>query len=120
MSERTVVGLTPWLPGPLGRSRWWTEPVPAERLAAFRIGMGAALILDVLATYLPQVGNFFGDGSLGSPEVFAARTAWPQWRWTLLRGIEDAHVMQGVLLVWAASGLFLMLGILPRLSAAVG
>jgi Vitamin K-dependent gamma-carboxylase len=120
MSERTVVGLTPWLPGPLGRSAWWTEPVRAERLAAFRIGMGAALFLDALGTYLPRAAEFFGRDSLGSPEVFAARTAWPQWRWTILSGIENPHVMQGVLLLWAAAGLCLMLGVLPRLSAVVG
>ena len=38
MSERTVVGLKPWLPWPLSRSPWWTEPVRAERLAVLRIG----------------------------------------------------------------------------------
>ena len=75
MNERAVVGLSPWLPGWLGRSAWWSEPVRAERLAAFRIGMGAMLLLDIFWTYLPRASEFFGPGSLGSPEVFAARTA---------------------------------------------
>src|SRR5262245_27229095 len=119
MSTRTVVGLSPWLPGWLGRSAWWNEPVRAERLAAFRIGMGAALLLDVLFTYLPRAGGFFGEGSLGSPEVFAARTAWPQWRWTLLSGISDPALLQGMLWLWATAAFCLLLGILPRLSAVV-
>src|SRR5687768_14315891 len=119
MSEPTVVGLAPWLPGPLARSKWWTEPVRAERLAAFRVGMGLAVVVDALCTYMPRVGEFFGRDSLGSPEVFAARTAWPHGRWTLLRGVEDPATMQLVLWLWAGAGLCLALGILPRLSAAV-
>ena len=71
MGERLVVGLNPWLPPPLSRWKWWTEPVRAERLAALRIGVGIVLLFDVLVHYLPQVGDFFGAGSLGSPEIFA-------------------------------------------------
>src|SRR5581483_5576329 len=39
MSAPVVAGLRPWYPWPLSRWRWWTEPVPAERLAALRIGL---------------------------------------------------------------------------------
>jgi len=119
MSERTIVGLTPWLPRLLANSAWWTEPVRAERLAALRIGIGAMMLLDVLWTYWPQVADFFGTGSLGSPEVFAGRVATPYWRWSLLRGVSDAAAMQGVLVLWAAAAFSLMVGLLPRLSALV-
>src|SRR5262245_29838029 len=119
MNERTVVGLAPWLPGWLGRSAWWTVPVRAERLAAFRIGMGAVMLLDIFWTYLPRTFDFFGQGSLGSPEVFAGRTAWPHWRWSLLRGFDDPHVLQGFLVLWAAAAFLLLIGVVPRLAALV-
>jgi hypothetical protein len=117
MSEPIVVGLKPWLPGPLARWTWWTEPVRAERLAALRIGVALVLLFDVLGTYLPQAHDFFGRGSLGSPEVFAGMTG-PGARWTLLRGIENPALMQAALVIWAAAAVCLLLGICPRASAA--
>jgi uncharacterized membrane protein YphA (DoxX/SURF4 family) len=119
MNPRTVVGLTPWLPGVLGRSAWWTEPVRAERLAAFRIGMAAVLLLDIFWMYLPRAFDFFGQGSLGSPEVFAARTVAPSWRWSLLQGVHDPRLAQAILLLWAGAAFCLLIGLFPRL-AAVG
>ncbi len=118
MSEGTVVGLNPWLPWPLSRSTWWTEPVRAERLAAFRIGVALVLLLDIFGNYWPQATDFFGRNSLGSPEVFAGVTG-KFWRWSILRGIEDAHFVYGMLVVWAAAGVFLLVGLLPRLSAGI-
>jgi uncharacterized membrane protein YphA (DoxX/SURF4 family) len=118
MSERALMGTVPWLPWPLSTSPWWTQPVRAERLAALRIGVAAVLLVDILGMYLPQATDFFGAWSLGSPEVFADRTAWPHWRWSLLEGMADPRWVQGVLWVWAALAVCLLLGICPRLSAA--
>ena len=103
MSERTVAGVVPWLPRPLSLSKWWTEPVRAERLAAFRIGLAAVLLVDVLGTYLPQCADFFGTGGLCSPEVFAARNGPGHLRWTLLRGLTDTESLRTVLLAWAGA-----------------
>lgn len=119
MNERTVVGLTPWLPRPLSGSAWWTEPVRAERLAALRIGVGLVLLLDVLGTYLPRAGDFFGHESLGAPGVFAAPASPFNSHHGLLGGIESPAAWVAVLLVWAGCGLFLALGVAPRLSALV-
>jgi hypothetical protein len=117
MRDYRLLGIDPWLPWPLNRSRWWTEPVRAERLAALRIGVAAVLLLDVLGTYLPQAHDFFGANSLGSPDVFASvRIA---SRWSLLTGIANPFWMQGVLLVWAGAAACLLVGLLPNLSAAV-
>jgi uncharacterized membrane protein YphA (DoxX/SURF4 family) len=58
VSEGTVIGTQPWLPKPLSRSRWWTEPVPAERLAALRIGVGLVMLIDLFATY--RFTDFYG------------------------------------------------------------
>jgi hypothetical protein len=117
MKPPQIVGLIPWLPWPLAGSRWWTRPVRAERLAAFRIGVAAVLLFDILGTYLPQVGDFFGSNSLGSPEVFApTRASVP--RCTVLGAVTDAATFRGLLLLWAAAAGLLLLGLLPRASAA--
>src|SRR6516162_7177843 len=115
-SERLVVGLEPWLPAPLSRWRWWTEPVRAERLAALRIGVGIVLLFDVLVHYLPQVGDFFGAGSLGSPEIFAQEGV-TKWRWSILRGFQDSSTHSAFLLIWAIAAVCLIVGVFPRLSA---
>jgi len=118
MNERMVVGLTPWLPWPLSRCAWWTEPVRAERLAALRIGLAAVLLVDVLVQYLPHYADFFGAGSLGSPEVFAGRNT-GHWHWSLLRSFEDSRLFLPILLIWAAAAVLLLVGWRPRLAALV-
>src|SRR5919202_6457019 len=106
---RRLIGLNPWLPWPLSRSAWWTEPVRAERLAALRIGVAAVLLLDVLGTYLPRLHDFFGPDSLGSPEVFAGGRGF--LRWSVLRGVHDPALIQGALMAWAAAAVLLLLGL---------
>src|SRR5260370_41691765 len=93
-SEGTVIGCKPWLPWPISRWRWWTEPVRAERLAGLRIGLGAALILGLLLTYLPNLSDLFGRDSLGSPSIFAFYTRLPQWRWSFLAVVSVRPVSQ--------------------------
>jgi len=119
MTQPVLVGLTPWLPWPLSRFRWWTEPVRAERLAAFRIALAAALLMDILASYLPIAHDLFGPNSLGSPDVFVDRSEVPNWYWSLLRGIDNATVLTGVLIGWAVASASLLLGFWSRLSAAI-
>jgi hypothetical protein len=118
MNNGAVVGLQPRFPWPLAQWSWWTQPVRAERLAALRIGFGVVLLIDVLVQYLPHYADFFGAGSLGSPEVFAGRGQ-THWHWSLLRGIEDSQNFSAVLVLWAIAGLMLVLGILPRLGALI-
>jgi uncharacterized membrane protein YphA (DoxX/SURF4 family) len=130
-----VVGLKPWLPWPLSRSRWWTEPVRAERLAALRIGLAAVLLLDVLLTYLPHAHDFFGN-YLGEPELRQSQEFidWPHWRWSLLhyefsswlRGDwspahyqHDPAVFRGAATVWAVATFCLLIGLWTRCSALV-
>ncbi len=118
MNERKIIGITPWLPWPLTRWTWWTEPVHAERLAALRIGFACVLLLDVLTTYFPMANEFFGRGSLGSPEVFApGPSTW--YRWSLLNGVNDPRIYHGALALWAVAGVLLLAGVLPRISACI-
>jgi uncharacterized membrane protein YphA (DoxX/SURF4 family) len=116
MSDALVVGVKPWLPWPLVRWTWWTQPVRAERLAALRIGVAAVLLLDVFGTYLPLAGDFFGRDSLGSPEVFGSPD---NKRWTIFRAIEDPAIVQVSLGLWGLAAGFLLVGAWPRLNAAI-
>jgi hypothetical protein len=117
MSETKVIGMRPWLPWPLSRYSSWSGLVRAERLAAFRIGVAIVLLFDILGTYWPRAGDFFGRDSLGSPEVFA--TAAQKYRWSVLRLTDDPTMLQSLLVLWAVSAACLLVGWLPRLSAAV-
>jgi hypothetical protein len=135
----TAVGLQPWLPWPLSRWRWWTDPVRAERLAALRIGLCTVLLLDVLLTYWPNAAVFFGRDSFGSPEVvtwmFPAErapdplsdaTGWfswllrqPRWRWSLLRDVQDPRVITAAMAVWLVAISLTLVGLCTRLTAVV-
>jgi hypothetical protein len=145
-AQSLVIGVRPWLPWPLSRSRWWNQPVPAERLAVLRIGLAALLLLDILGTYLPNAGAFFDRDALGRPEIFQYlykpywdratvkedfaylsadlsegnpfhRTLERRWRWSLLYRVEDPRVIHGALIVWTVATVFLLLGLGTRLAA---
>jgi hypothetical protein len=114
-----VVGLTPWLPRVFAQSAWWTEPVRAERLAALRIGVALAVLVDVCITHWPYVGVLFGEGSLGAPEVFGGRQPLPLWQWSPLRDVGALWAWHVVFLVWTIAALFLLLGVFANVAAAV-
>jgi hypothetical protein len=117
MSMDNVVGVRPWLPWPLSGSAWWTEPVRAERLAALRIGLATVVLLDICTTYLPHLQDFFGAGSLGSPEVFSWVGKAPSWSWSLLRGVEDGRILLGAMILWCIATFCLLVGFWTRVSA---
>src|SRR2546430_15794015 len=117
MEESNITGLRPWLPWPLNRWRWWTEPVPAERLAALRIGLAGALLIDLLTTYLSHIHDFFGPNSAGGPEVFGFLTTPPSWRWSLLASANDPRLFEGAAAGGAVATLFLLLGLFSRFCA---
>jgi hypothetical protein len=118
MTDGTVVGLKPWLPPPLSRMQWWTEPVPAQRLAALRIGVGLVLLLDVLATYLPRAADFFGPEGLSAQGTLVGTAAWPDWHRVLLDQVTTFETWRLLLWAWAAAACLLTLGLLPRVAAA--
>jgi hypothetical protein len=115
-----VVGVRPWLPWPLSRWRWWAVPVPAERLAALRIGLAAVLLWDLLTTYLPHVQDYFAPDSLGGAVMFGYLRNFPnRWNWSVLAGLQDAAELRWVVLGWLAATVCLLLGLRARLAAAV-
>jgi len=119
MTERTVVGLEPRLPPPLSQMPWWTEPVRAERLAAFRIGVATVLLYDILICYLPYLDVFLGPDSLGAADVFVERGADRIFHWSIFRWVDDPIIVRVLFFAWAASALLLLVGAATRLSAVV-
>jgi uncharacterized membrane protein YphA (DoxX/SURF4 family) len=115
MRETAIVGTKPWLPWPLARWPWWTEPIRAERLAALRIALAAVLLVDVLGTYLPCSQDFFGPNSLGSASIFeGSPTSGP---WSLARHVEAPHVPTLAVAAWTVISLLLLVGLASRLNA---
>jgi len=119
VSPCDVVGIAPRLPEPLASSKWWTTPIRAERLAALRIAIGAAIVFDVVCSYWPERGALFGAGSLGSAEVFAGRFRAPFWNWSLFSGVEQPAIFSAVLVVWAVAALCLTCGVRSRAAAVI-
>src|ERR1051325_9449311 len=89
MSQRTVVGIEPWLPWPFSAWSWWTEPVRAERLAALRIGLALCLLVDIAVDLAPNCIAYFGKNELGGTALFGWRFDSPRPYWSLLRGFDD-------------------------------
>ncbi len=114
-----VYGTIPSLPPPLNRWKWLTEPIPAERLAAWRIGTGIVLLVDLLLFYLPNFRWFYGPNSLAEPGVFAERFAAPHWNWSLLHWLPVNGGPQACFAVWVAAALLLIIGWQTRLAALV-
>jgi hypothetical protein len=115
----TVVGVRPWLPGSLGKWAWLNDPVPAERLAALRIGVALCLLLDILGTYIPHLIDYYGPGSLASPDVFADRFASPHWHWSLLRWLPETWGPPVLAWIWVGAGVALLVGWRPQLVATI-
>lgn len=112
-----IVGRRPALPWPLSACRWWTEPVRAERLAAVRIGIAAALLLEVAFVYWPHRHDFYGPQGLGRTDVYPHYSAAPQFHWSIFRGL--GHPLTGFLLnlAWAVAVGVLVVNLWARLSA---
>src|SRR5437899_11085038 len=117
MSERTVIGLNPWLPWPFSAWRWWTEPVRAERLAALRMGVAALLLFDILTSYLPNLHVYFGPEYFGQPDVSGYYGEAPRLNWSLLRGFKDPLLSSLAVTAWILSSGWLLVGLLGRVTA---
>ena len=111
-----IVGATPWLP--FGWS-WLTAPLPAQRLAAWRIGAGLVLLFDVLLFYLPERQLFYGVNGLAQPGVFADRFASPHWNWSVLNWLPAEWGPNACFGLWILSATALVVGWRPRCAAAI-
>jgi len=113
----TLVGIVPCVPSWLSGL---VAPIPAQRLAAWRIVVGIVLLFDVSLFYMPMVrGQLYGPDSLEGPGVFAERFAAPYWNWSLLNVLpvdSGASIAVGI---WAATAGMLIVGYRPNLAALV-
>ncbi len=118
MKDRVVVGTRPWL-GFLNSWDWLTKAIPAERLAALRIGTGLVLLADVALTYWPFRYDYFGPGSLSDPDVFAGHFQSPHWSWSVIRWFPSFFTPDAICAIWMIAALALTLGIYARAAACV-
>ena len=74
-------------------TRFWHEPVRAERLALMRIFLGVALLTDLLFQYLPNLMDFFGPTGV-APRGLHDEYQMRSWRWTKPR--RDRTILRPV------------------------
>jgi HTTM domain len=115
-----IDGTIPSLPPPLSRWNWLIGPMPAERLAAWRIGTGIILIVDLLLFYLPNLRWFYGPNSLAEPGIFTERFASPNWNWSVLNWLPVAWGPQACFAIWVGAAVMLIVGWQARVAAAIG
>jgi hypothetical protein len=113
VSEPRVVGVKPWFPWPLSRWSWWTESIPAERVAALRIATASVLLFDLLACYLPHFHTLFSADALGGKNLYAGRFRDDHFYWSVLRVLPDSWGPQAVFAVWVLSAVGLLVGWRP-------
>src|SRR4051812_21778956 len=107
-AEPLRVGIRPWFPGVLGRWTWLTEDIPAERMAALRIAVALALLLDIFGPSLPYFSLFFGPVTFGAAELTAPRFAPGHYYWSVLRVLPEGWGPQALMGVWIASTVALL------------
>jgi hypothetical protein len=113
------VGVQPWFPGPLARWAWLTAPVPAERLAAFRIAVAAVVLCDILLGYLPHFAVVFSPDALGGRELYQSRFREGHFFWSVLRWLPESWGPAAVFGVWIGSAVALLVGWRPLVSGLV-
>ncbi|MBN9122499.1 MAG: HTTM domain-containing protein [Planctomycetes bacterium] len=113
MTEPRAVGVRPWFPWPLSRWSWWTEPVPAERVAALRVVTALVLLFDLFACYLPHFHTLFSPDALGGRDLYAGRFRDDHVYWSVLRMLPDSWGPQAVFAVWVLSAVGLLVGWRP-------
>lgn len=118
MSEPLHAGARPWFPWPLSRWRWWTESIPAERVAALRVVTALVLLFDLLACYLPHFHTLFAPDALGGRDLYAGRFHGHVY-WSVLRLLPDAWGPQLVFGAWVASAFGLLIGWRPLVCGLV-
>jgi hypothetical protein len=113
---RPVAGTLPALPWFLKSCPLVAGTIPAERLAAFRIGVALALVLDIGWTFLPHAARLF---ALSPPGMFDAQFRYPHAYWSLLRMQPVDVSLLAVFAIWLLSALALLIGRYPHLAGLV-
>lgn len=115
MNPPRFVGIQPRFPWFLNGWTWLTTPVPAERMAALRIAVALALLLDLVFGCLP----YFASYGLGLKEGFPWRFRDGHYYWSILRWLPDPFFAPLVSAIWFASFVALLVGYRTFISGIV-
>jgi hypothetical protein len=113
------VGIQPRLPGALNRWGWFLRPVPAERLAALRIAVAVAALLDIGIGILPQFAAYYSESGLGGANAYPWRFRAGHHYWSLLRVLSASWGPAVLVTVWSVAAVALLVGYRPLVSGLV-
>lgn len=91
----------------------WLHPIPAERVAIFRISVAAIVLLDTLISLMPDAADWFGPDAVFSPGQFES---WRRYamNWTILPTDASMTLVYALLGLLALSALLVLLGVGTR------
>jgi hypothetical protein len=104
------------VPSPWQRA-YWTGPLDQRALGLFRAVFGALVLWDFMGLW-PHLEEFFTDQGL-LPRDYDANGWLPDSGLNVLRYVGELPGVQALWAVGFAAGVLLMLGVAPRLAAAV-
>lgn len=117
--EPLFVGIQPRLPGLLNRWSWLLRPIAAERMAALRIAVAVAALIDIGIVTLPQFATYFSESGLGGPDAYPSRFRSGHHYWSLLRVLPAAWGPPALMAVWTGAAVALLVGFRPLVSGLV-
>ena len=117
--EPLFVGIQPRLPGILNRWGWFLRPVPAERLAALRIAVAVAALLDIGIGILPQFATYYSADGLGGADAYPWRFRAGHHYWSLLRVLPASWGPTALVAVWSVAAVALLVGYRPLVCGLV-
>lgn len=98
-------------------TRFWHQPVAAERLALLRIAIGLALLTDQLFQHLPYFTYLYGPEGVAPAGLYDAG-ALRNWNWTMAWFYTDDPLVVGVVFaVWVGATAALIIGMRTRWAA---
>lgn len=96
-------------------SRFWHQPVRAERLAFMRILLGIALLAQQFLEYLPNLAEFYGPEGI-APAGLTDASQLHYWYWTLLIfNTDDMTTISIVFAIWVLITILFTVGFWTRL-----
>lgn len=117
--EPLFVGIQPRLPGFLNRWHWLLRPIAAERMAALRIAVAVAALVDIGIVTLPQFAAYFSESGLGGPDAYPSRFRSGHHYWSLLRVLPASWGSGALVSVWTLAAVALLVGFRPLVSGLV-
>ncbi|MGF1579489.1 MAG: HTTM domain-containing protein [Gemmataceae bacterium] len=96
-------------------TRFWHQPIRAERLATTRILLALALLTDQLFQYLPFLSLFFGPDGV-APEGTYDQWVLSRWGWTILIfNTDNMAIVQTFFWSWVGVTVLFLVGWQTRL-----